>query len=330
MNIFKQRIIILCIALYITSCAREGVIKEGLPETITGRRIIFVKTLSTLEDFGLKASFFKRLWRAIAGGEEPEFLINPMDIDFFEDKMVSIADSGAGGVHLIDLRVKKYRFITRACGIVLIAPVSCAFVDENTLAISDPQNRLLCLKKLNDSHDVKPEIDFLNPVGIAIDPPGNLFVLDSHLHELFKLSSEGKEIWRKGGRGSKDENLNFPTYLAYHSGKIYVVDTLSYSVKIFSEDGELLSKFGNPGDAPGFFGKPKGIAVDRDGNIHVSDSLFDVVQVFNSEGDFLTLYGGPGEENGKLLHPAGIKIHDGSIYVADSMNSRIEVFNYVE
>jgi hypothetical protein len=43
-------------------------------------------------------------------------------------------------------------------------------------------------------------------------------------------------------------------------------------------NGEFLGSFGEPGDGSGAFGRPKGIAVDRQGRIFVSDAHADVVE----------------------------------------------------
>lgn len=313
--------------LLILSCSRE-IKKESPPSAEKG--IIFVRAISTLDDFGIKPHFFKRIWRFITGGESKQLFDFPMDIDFFEDRFIAVADEGRRGIHFIDLKKKRYKFLDSACGIDLITPLAVTFLNEKYLALTDPANHLVCFKGLGKEDDVKPDIEFLNPVGLALDSTGNIIVVDSHQHSIFKLTGDGKEVWRTGGRGNKDENLNFPTFVAYYDGKIFIVDTLSYAVKIFKDNGEFLGKFGRPGDGTGDFGKPKGIAIDKNGNIHVADSLFDVVQVFDLSGNFLTWYGGSGEKEGNLLHPSGIRIINDDIYVVNSLNARIEVYRYVE
>ncbi len=325
MSSFRSAFILFLLLFYITSCTKELRVEKRRDSE---RGIIYVRTISTLDDFGIKPSLFRRIWRFITGAQDNKLFSFPMDIAFYKDKLIAVADSGIGGIHLINLKRGKYKLIGNACGVKLISPVSCYFINEVFLSITDPGNKLLCFVNLKGQSDLKPETEFLNPVGLTVDSAGNILVLDSHLNLLFKLSGDGKEIWRRGGRGKKDENLNFPTYLAYKNGKIFVVDTLSYAVKIFDDNGKFLSKFGQAGDGTGDFGKIKGIAVDKNGNIHVVDSLFDVVQVFDLSGNFLTWYGGPGEKEGNLLHPSGIRIIDNDIYVVNSLNARIEVYRY--
>jgi len=331
MSISKSIIITLCFMLFVIFCAREVKKAEVVqPEGVNRRRIEFVKTLSTLEDFGFKFSFFKRIWQGIVGKKNQGIFSFPMDIAFYKDEMVAITDQGLHGVHLINKKKNSYKLIMHACGRELISPLSCEFVDEDTLAITDPGNKLLCFIDLKNGNDIEAKIELLNPVGIAVDSDQNILLVDSHLHLLFKIDHNGREIWRKGGRGDRDENLNFPTFVEFSNDKIFIVDTLSYAIKIFDREGNFISKFGRAGDGLGDFGKPKGIGVDIYGNIYVVDSLFDVVQVFDISGNLLSWFGGSGEDEGHLLHPEGIEIRDHEIFVVNSMNSRIEVFRYVE
>ena len=50
------------------------------------------------------------------------------------------------------------------------------------------------------------------------------------------------------------------------------------------------------------------------------------MQKFSKEGKFLLGFGNKGNEEEKLNHPFGITTHDGKVYVADSKNRRISVF----
>ena len=113
-------------------------------------------------------------------------------------------------------------------------------------------------------------------------------------------------------------------------GKILVTDSLNFRVQIFSSAGKYLDEFGEAGQMPGFFSRPKGIANDSDGNIYVVDALFDNIQIFSDQGTLLMDYGGPGQYFGKFWLPSGIAIDNtDKIYVADTYNKRIQIFQYL-
>src|SRR5918995_440050 len=83
------------------------------------------------------------------------------------------------------------------------------------------------------------------------------------------------------------------------------------------------------GTGPGRFGYPTDAVTDRDGNFYVSEyGENDRIQVFSPEGGWLRQWGGHGLEPGEFLRPRALAIDDRDrIYVADSCNHRIQVFD---
>ncbi len=69
------------------------------------------------------------------------------------------------------------------------------------------------------------------------------------------------------------------------------------------------------------------MGADSDGNIYVVDALFDAVQVFGRDGTLLLGFGERGTRAGRFWLPNGLFIDTkDAIYVADSYNQRISVF----
>ena len=66
------------------------------------------------------------------------------------------------------------------------------------------------------------------------------------------------------------------------SGQVYVEDSNSAVVQVFSGDGEFLDKLGGPTSqrSGGFFTSPRGIAVDDAGNVYVVGTANRRVQKF--------------------------------------------------
>jgi DNA-binding beta-propeller fold protein YncE len=61
------------------------------------------------------------------------------------------------------------------------------------------------------------------------------------------------------------------------------------------------------------------------------DSHFDNVQIFDRDGNLLLVFGGSGNGKGEFTLPAGIYIDKlDRIYIADSYNRRIQIFQYVK
>ncbi len=61
------------------------------------------------------------------------------------------------------------------------------------------------------------------------------------------------------------------------------------------------------------------------------DALFDNIQIFDAEGRLLMAFGRPGSDYGEFWLPSGLFIDSNDrIYVSDSYNKRIQVFQYMK
>ena len=56
----------------------------------------------------------------------------------------------------------------------------------------------------------------------------------------------------------------------------------------------FIRTWGKNGDGPGYFARPKGVAIDSDGHVWVADGMQDRVQIFTPEGQLLLAMGGHG------------------------------------
>ncbi|MEK6606745.1 MAG: 6-bladed beta-propeller, partial [Myxococcota bacterium] len=167
----------------------------------------------------------------------------------------------------------------------------------------------------------------VRPTGVAA-MGGRLWVVDPPAHAVVALTPDGREVSRFGARGDRGPGLNFPTALcATAQGTLLVVDALNFRVAEFAPDGTFLGAFGEPGEGGGAFGRPKAIAVDEKGRIYVTDALNDVVVVFSRERRFEFAIGGDGAGAGELTLPAGVAVAGSRLYVADSYNRRIAVYD---
>ena len=103
------------------------------------------------------------------------------------------------------------------------------------------------------------------------------------------------------------------------------------------EASQQIGQVGVPGNAAGQFNFPRAVAVDDKGQIYVVDSGNNRIQVFNPDGTFLRQWGSTckldtkegcvGDGEGQFNEPWGIAVgKDGSVYVSDTWNHRIQKF----
>lgn len=93
-------------------------------------------------------------------------------------------------------------------------------------------------------------------------------------------------------------------------------------------------QFGANGTAPAQFDAPRGIAVARDGSLYIADSRNNRIQHLSKDGTVIKVWGtfadiqkgeAPG---GTFYEPWGVAVGpDGSVYVADTWNYRIQKFD---
>ncbi len=179
---------------------------------------------------------------------------------------------------------------------------------------------------------------FNNPVDLAIDSRGTLFVLNRAGPEVgvriaYKritiCTSDETYLGEFATGGTGDGDLWWPSALAFDSeDRLYVADEALNRISIFDRDGNFLGKWGAAGSGAGQFNRPSSISFDADDNLIVADSLNHRVQKYTSDGRFLTQWGGFGSEPGQFNMPWGIALDgDSNILVSDWRNDRIQRFD---
>ncbi len=144
--------------------------------------------------------------------------------------------------------------------------------------------------------------------GITIGPDDAVYCTDDLDHTVRKFTPDGKLLLTLGTSGRPSETgidgidyrtirraagpFHRPTNVALDAaGCLYVTDGYgNAAVHKFSADGRLLFSWGEPGDGPGQFNLPHGIAIDREGRVLVADRENSRIQVFTADGRFVTAW----------------------------------------
>jgi sugar lactone lactonase YvrE/predicted Ser/Thr protein kinase len=145
-----------------------------------------------------------------------------------------------------------------------------------------------------------------------------------------------------GSRGKEDGNFISPISVAVDAQKrIYVCDSLKCNIQVFDFEGKYLYSVGRFGkDSPDIkevtFLMPVSIVLDQAGNLVALDAKTCSVQVIGKNGKVITKFGEPASPTtgkieigtGGFFHPQSIALDSkDNIYVADTGNHRIRVFN---
>jgi DNA-binding beta-propeller fold protein YncE len=246
-------------------------------------------------------------------GEEgsEDSLKRPYGVALFEGK-IYVADNRAPGLVVFDLVTPRYSVVEGAGAGKMQRPINVTIDADGSRYVTDTARNQVLVYDRSDKFvaafgakgDYKP-VDTL-VVG------ERLYVVDIEHHEVHVLDKRsGKLQFKFGKPGSDEEGALFqPTNLARGpNGDIYVVETGNFRVSRFTPEGKFVRRFGEAGQAPGDFARPKGIAVDRAGRVYVGDAAFQNVQIFDDRGRVLMAFGQPADGSpGGLNLPAGVAI----------------------
>lgn len=294
-------------------------------------RIEWVREVHNQKGLGVSPGIWGRIARFILGEKEERF-VRPHGV-LADEHLFALVDSGAGRVHLIDLRQGTYRLLPAEGKTPLVSPIGIARDAQGMLYITDSGTGTIYRFSSTDGSFAPMPIRSLHrPTGIVFNPlTGLLYVAETGAHRIVAFDSTGKESLRIGGSGMEAGAFNFPTDLAVMAdGRLLVTDSLNSRIQIFTPEGMPTGSFGEAGDTPGRFTRPKGIAVDSEGHIYVCDSQQDMVQIFDETGRLLLAFGDKGSHPGQFWMPSGIHISNDMIYVSDTYNQRVQVFRYLK
>ncbi len=116
--------------------------------------------------------------------------------------------------------------------------------------------------------------------------------------------------------------IGFPYALIQDdSNYLWIANLKSHKISKYTPQGALIKRFG------GDFNQPSGITMDKQGNLWITDRQHHKVKKFSPDGIKLFEFGERGNDPGKLNQPIGIALKDSLVYVADSKNQRISVFD---
>ncbi|MFB9845157.1 NHL repeat-containing protein [Mucilaginibacter ginsenosidivorans] len=190
------------------------------------------------------------------------------------------------------------------------------------------------------------EASFANPMGIAVDSAGDIFIADSRNNLIRKISTDGvvTTLAGSGAAGAADGKAGkasffFPAGLAVGSGGIvYVADTRNSLIRKIAPDGTVTTIAGaltpdtkNNPEHPERLDNPHGIVAGNDGSVYFTDWAKDVIRKIGPDGKMTTIAGTgePGSKDGigvnaSFYLPEGIAVDGkGNLFIADTYNNMI-------
>ncbi|GAB4024554.1 NHL repeat-containing protein [Spirosoma gilvum] len=191
-----------------------------------------------------------------------------------------------------------------------------------------------------------------SPSGVAVDGPGNLFIVDQGNHRIRKVSTDGT-IRTIAGNGTADfggdggpavsASLYLPSGVAVDgAGSVFIADVVNQRIRKVSIDGTISTIAGN--GTEGFSGDggpavsaslnlPFGVALDGSGNVYIADLGNRRIRKVSTDGNISTIAGngnfvfsgdGGAATAASFTGPSGLFIDgQGNVFIADQANNRI-------
>ncbi len=118
---------------------------------------------------------------------------------------------------------------------------------------------------------------FDEPIGLAVDSTGQVFVGDTWNQriQVFSPSGQGEYIPVQSWDivGWYGQSLDNKPYIAVDTrGHLFVADPESYRILQFTTQGEFVRYWGDFGSEADGFDLPSAVAADSDGGVWVSDT----------------------------------------------------------
>jgi DNA-binding beta-propeller fold protein YncE len=167
------------------------------------------------------------------------------------------------------------------------------------------------------------------PYGVAIDSKGRVYAADTYVGAVFIFDLEAKKV--DFIRNGADARFRTIIGLAIDDNdRLFVTDAGLHLVSVFDANHKLETTFGEDD-----LGRPGGAAIDTENRfLYVVDTDKERVAVFDADSyKLLRTIGGPGksesdDDPGTFAKPTNVAVDlDGNLYVADTINDRIQIFD---
>ena len=183
---------------------------------------------------------------------------------------------------------------------------------------------------------------FLQPVGLALDHRGILYVADAGNNRVQAIDTEGNFIAEFGNRGWRVGEFDLPTDVAinFHRTEIlYIVDTGNNRVQYCRLIDQIFQVLvGSPADYVAEdvseavemeLDAPGGVGISRNREVYVVDTGNNRLIKFNGQGVPVLAFGSFGSASEQFRHPTDLVVDSrGNVYIVDSGNNRVKKYDF--
>lgn len=168
-----------------------------------------------------------------------------------------------------------------------------------------------------------PPREIYRPQSGTVDSLGRILIADRGSASIFVFDEKAStlETWQQA---DGPRNFVSPIGVAVGpEGVVYVTDSELALVARLNRKGDSIGPIGK-----GHLTRPTGVAYEHETKrIFVVDTADHQIKLFDSDGSLLDIWGERGEGPGEFNFPTYITVHAGKLYVADTMNARVQILS---
>lgn len=288
-----------------------------LPSVLPAQDLGFVKALSSIDRAPVTTDTLGRL----LGVPAFQYLQRPITVGAY-GSTVYLFDAGTNIFYRYDRNLETLHELAEISGALKGEPAGITVLPDLSFYVSDPFGHQV----IHGSFDGKvlqrfsDQANLSSPVATAFDEmTRNLLVADRQFDHVVGFNHKGWLLFGFGERGEGADQTYAIADMAFGPLGLYLLDHNPF-VKIYSPQGKYLDGFlrrevSNPG----------AIAVDLHDRVYVADTFDDTVKVY-VRGKYVGQFGGTGTALGQFRSITDLYVNQYFLYVADSMNSRVQVF----
>ena len=162
-----------------------------------------------------------------------------------------------------------------------------------------------------------------NPLGVTVDnKTGKIYVADQSNNCVKVFDSTGKYVF-KFGDNKGEGKMYFPKRVAICGDRILITQS-NNCILNYQLNGKFISRISRQGRGELEFDPPFGLTIDEsNGDIYICDFSKNRIQILIKDFSFKSQFGGD-----KLKYPRDVKLSKEYIYVLDTSNPCLHLFNY--
>jgi hypothetical protein len=259
--------------------------------------------------------------RYVVGSDNEITFIKPVAVGGVGD-ILYIVDAGARTVFRYDLLTKEIKpigdvgiqFIGEPGNIYVAKDLSFYIVDSvGKQVLHFTADGLL-------NYTYKDALNLSRPMDVYVDElTKDVYVADGSFSHIVVFNEFGKSLRAIGGRGTGPGRFRAITYMTYGRDGLFVTDRLELPIQVLTLDGQFRYSFG---ESQQVF--PTAIAINDDQLVFVSDKSDNTIRVYE-HGELRSIVGGGGSAPGRFRLITGMWVKGQFLYVADSLNRRVQV-----